>query len=218
MLKKIFTLSILALTTFSLSACGSKTATLPPSPTPAVAKIVDLPQSERPLISLSPRADGHLLYLQISKIPASISSIEYELIYTATDGSMEIEKGLGDTIKDIPTNRVLSRDLLLGTESCTNGCKYKYDDGVKSGTLSLNFIDSQGQMSTFETPFSLRSAKDIIKEKQISLSTENFSLPSSAKLSGLNAYYVLLKQYKGGYSVFSNLSSAPLVGDYPATN
>src|SRR5512145_1807324 len=125
-MKKIFLLLSL---TLLLSACGKKTtSTITPTPEP---KLVEMAPADRPLVSLVPRADGHMLYLKISHLPASVSQIEYEVIYTATDGSSEIEKGVGDTIKEITST--LERNILLGTESCTNGCKYKYDEGVNGG-------------------------------------------------------------------------------------
>ena len=45
-----------------------------------------------------------------------------------------MEKGVGDTVK--LTSNSFEKDLLLGTESCTNGCKYKFDEGVVGGVLS----------------------------------------------------------------------------------
>jgi len=210
MRNKITYYSLILASALLLSACGPKTTTQVAKPTPT-PKLIEIPESERPLINLTPREDGHMLFLKISEIPKSVASIEYELIYTAKDESVEIEKGLGDTIKDITST--LDRKLLLGTESCTNGCKYKYDEGVTGGTLSLKFYNTNGQVSTYESSFSLKSTADLKKEKVFKLSTDNFEVPLPAKLTG-NNFFTLIKQYRGGYSVFSS-STNPLAGDYP---
>jgi hypothetical protein len=180
----------LVFTTFLLSGCGQKpTATVTPTPTP---RVFELKNEEKPLISLIPRPDGHLLKLKIDKIPASVKEIEYELLYTATDGGLEIEKGLGDTIKINSTS--ISRDLLLGTESCTSGCKYKYDNGVSTGSLSLTFINQSQQLTTFHTDFVFKSYKDIQKEGQLTLKSANHSEPITKKAKPTD-YFLLLQNY-----------------------
>jgi hypothetical protein len=210
MKNKIFTLSLIIASSLFLSACGPKkpTATVTPTPTP---RLVEIPVSERPVIALTPREDGHMLFLKLTQVPDSVDSIEYELIYSAKDASVEIEKGLGDTIHEISST--IERKLLLGTESCTNGCKYKYDEGVSGGTLSLKFINKNGQISTYESPFILRSTAEFKKDKSLKLSTDTFEVPLPAKITG-NNFYTLIKQYRGGYSVFSSGTST-ISGDYP---
>ena len=205
--KKLFLILACALT---LSACGSQTAVKAPvaSPTP---KLVEMTMADRPKISLTPRQDGHMLYLKINKISANISQIDYELLYDAGENGAQIEKGLSDTIKD--TSADVSRDLLLGTESCTSGCKYNYDAGVSGGTLTMTFTTKNGQVSTFVTPFTLNSTADIKKSGEIKLPTENFSVKSKTKLTGSD-YFLLMKNFLGGYTIFSN-SANTLVGDYP---
>jgi hypothetical protein len=209
MKQNIFLTLTLITASLLLSACGKPTTPVPtPTPTP---KLIEMPLAERPYISLVPRDDGHMLYLKIDKIPSYISQIEYEVLYNAVDNGSEIEKGIGDTIKEITAS--LERKLLLGTESCTNGCKYKYDAGIIGGTVTLNFIDKNGQVSTFETPFTLKSSADFKKDGELKLPTENFSVKPKTKITG-NDFYILIKNYRGGYSVFSN-GSNPTVGDYP---
>ena len=207
---KLIHFSFILLSTVLLTACGPKQTTAPNKPTPT-PRLIEIPVNERPIINLTPRDDGHMLFLKLTNVADSISSIEYEVIYTAKDGNMEIEKGLGDTIKDIsPT---IERKLLLGTESCTNGCKYKYDEGVGGGTISLKFSNKSGQISTYESSFSLKTAAELRKTKLFQLLTDDFKITIDNKLTG-NDYFILLKQYRGGYSVFSN-GHNPLVGDYP---
>lgn len=210
MTNKITYYSLILVSALLLSACTAKTTTPPVQPTPT-PKLIEIPVGERPLINLTPREDGRMLFLKISEIPFSVASIEYELIYSAKDESVEIEKGLGDTIKDVKGS--LERKLLLGTESCTNGCKYKYDEGVTGGTLSLKFFNSNGQVSTYESSFTLRSTADLKKDKMFKLPTDDFEIPLPGKFTG-NNYFTFIKQFRGGYSVFSS-GSSPLAGDYP---
>ena len=99
---KLKSLSILSLITASLilAACGpAKTTTnTKGTPTPASTDL-KLSAAEIPNISLTPREDGHELTLKIDNISPKASSMEYELLYSAADNGLEIEKGLGDTIK-----------------------------------------------------------------------------------------------------------------------
>lgn len=208
---QILTLSFFVIfSSFCLSGCGKKTTTQNTEPTPTPVRLLELKDEEKPYISLVPREDGHELKMKISKIPASISQIEYELIYTAVDKNLEMEKGVGDTIKVDSSN--LERDLLLGTASCTNGCKYKYDEGVTGGTLSLTLISTNGQMSTLEVPFTFKSANDVKKDNNlISLKTDNFSTKLTPKTG---EFYILLKNALV-YSLFSSNSNKSLIGDYP---
>lgn len=194
-MKKIFIVLILS---FLLSACGFKKTTQKITPTPP-PRVFEIPEADRPYISLVPREDGHMLYLRINKIPNNISKIEYEVLYTAVDDGNEIEKGVGDTIKEVKSS--IERQLLLGTESCTNGCKYKYDSGIIGGTISLNFITNDNQVASYEAPFSLKSVIDFKKIKEISLPTENLTIKTSPTGTG---FFVLLKNYPNIYSVFSS--------------
>ncbi len=201
-MKKYLILILFSL--FFLSACGKKTAPAP-SPTPA-PRLVELSVELRPEISLTPRADGHELYLKINKISDTISKIEYEITYLATDDNLEIEKGASGIIEsDELLGGKSERKILLGTESCTNGCKYKYDSGVTGGNLSLIFSLKNGQISMFETPFILRSTADLKKEAGLLVwSEENYTYTPKNKPSGSH-FFIAHKNYlDGGYLVTSS--------------
>lgn len=146
---------VLLFSSFFLSACGKKVAPTPIQTT-STPKSIEFKNEEKPTISLIPRADGHELKLKIENIPQNITQIEYELLYTAADNGLEIEKGVGDTVK--LDSRNIERDLLLGTASCTNGCKYKYDEGISNGTLSLTFITADNQIASYEGSFTLTTS------------------------------------------------------------
>lgn len=196
----VFGLVILS-STLLLSGCGKKTQTKVENKTITSAKILDLKPDEIPYISLIPSTDGHKLKLKIDNIPPSISEIEYELIYRAEDNGLEMEKGVGDTIKKIST-KYLEREILLGTESCTNGCKYKYDTGITGGILSLTLISQNDGSITYESPFAFRNGTEIQQDGSLNIPSENVSL----KVSNLanKEYFVLIKNTTGAYSVFSS--------------
>ena len=201
-MKKYLILVVLSL--FFLSACGKKTAPAP-SPTPA-PKLVEMEVQNRPEISLTPRADGHELILKINKISDIISKIEYEITYLATDTNLEIEKGASGIIdsSELSLSKV-ERKILLGTESCTNGCKYKYDSGVSGGKLILIFSLKNGQISMFETPFILRSTAELKKTGSLLVwNEENFTYTPKNKLSGSH-YFIAHKNFiDGSYLVTSS--------------
>lgn len=185
-----------------LSACGKKntTTTTAPSPTP---KLMELAVADRPQVSLTPRSDGHELTLKVSSI-SNISKIEYEILYFANDGGLEIEKGASGIIesKDISSGTA-ERKILLGTESCTNGCKYKYDTGITGGNINLKFTTTNSQLAIFDSPFILRTSAEIKKAGKLIWTEENFNY-SPSKLTG-NNFFIAHKDYKNGaYMVTSS--------------
>lgn len=195
-----FALIVIA-SSFFLSACGKKkTENTTTTPQKNVQKELTLSESEKPIISLIPRADGHELKLKIDNIPSMVTQIEYELIYSASDAGLEMEKGVGDTVKVSSKN--IEKDLLLGTSSCTNGCKYKYDEGITGGTLSLIFYTNDNQSTSYETPFILKTSSDIKKDSGLSLSSENFSIKATTTTK--SDYFVLIKNFPSYYSAFSS--------------
>jgi len=197
-------LTLILISSLFLSACGAKKTTNTPTPVPT-PRVVEIETKDRPEIFLTPRSDGHELYLKMNSISSIFSSIEYELTYLAVDGGLEIEKGVSGIVEptDIASGKI-DRKLLLGTESCTSGCKYKYDTGVSSGTLTITFTTKNNQVSTFTSPFILKSTADIKKTGKLLWPEENYSYTPKTKLSGSN-YFIVIKDYKnGGYSVTSS--------------
>ena len=201
--KILFHLILIIFSAIFLSACQNPNTSKPPTPT-AAPQLTHFTSDQLPLLSLIPRTDGHELKLKIEKIPNNIDQIEYELIYSASDKGLEIEKGVGDTIKSVSAS--LERHLLFFTSSCTNGCKYKYDYGVTGGTLSLTFTTIQNQIITFQTPFSLKTGRQIkLTDGKISLPTESYSQAVSAIRP--TAFYLLIKNFAdSSYSLFSSAS------------
>lgn len=142
-----------------LSSCGTKKTVSTATPTP-IPRELSITENQKPTVKLTPREDGHELTLNISHVDPIFSKIEYELIYTASDAGLDIEKGVSGNIetKDL-VNGISERKILLGTESCTNGCKYKYDTGINGGTLNMTLITNDNQVVSVEMPFTLTSTK-----------------------------------------------------------
>ncbi len=205
---------IVFLSSFILSGCKSKKTVEAPTPTPEPAAF-ELKENEIPYISLVPRADGKELKMTIKNIPSFVTDMEYELLYTATDGGLEIEKGVGDSLKIESTS--IERDILLGTSSCTTTCKYKYDDGVTGGTITLTLITKDGGAAVVETNFVITTTADIKKASGINYTFENYKLPLSGSITGAD-YYIMIKNNKN-YSVFSSGSAKnSLIGDHLISN
>ena len=105
----------------------------------------------RPVTSLTPSEDGHWLKLEVEKIVIDAATLDYELLYKLPDGRTQ---GVPGTIK-LEGKGELERDLLLGSESSG---KFRYDEGVKEGTLTLRFRNDKGKLiAKFVTGFHLQS-------------------------------------------------------------
>ncbi len=186
-------LSILIFLIFIFRGKKDDQSQVEPTPTP---KLVEIELSKRPHISLIPRADGHELKLIIDSITDEIRSIEYELIYNAQDEGLDIEKGLSGMV-DVDSDTI-EKDLLLGTASCTNGCKYKYDEGINGGSLHIAFTTKNNQIALYDTDFVLSNTPQVKKD---GLTLGDFILEASPSQ---NEFFLLLKNYNNNYSVFSS--------------
>lgn len=191
---------VISLFLFFLLSRDKKSTTNPTAKNNQISKEIQLTENELPTISLIPRADGHELKFKVANISSKFSTAEYELIYTAKDGDLEIEKGVSGTIT-LDTNN-FEKDLLLGTSSCTNGCKYKYDEGIIGGTLNLILTTDNKEYYTLETPFVLKTSAEINKEKGLSLTQENFFIKGT--VTSKSDFFIAIKNAKPVYSVFSS--------------
>ncbi len=116
----------------------------------------EIPVAERPAVSLLPSADGHWLKLKIEQIKVKgAASLDYELLYSLPDGRTQ---GVPGTVK-LDGSDVI-RDLLLGSESSG---KFRYDEGVEKGTMTLRFRDSKGKLlGKLATEFHMQSNTKIL--------------------------------------------------------
>lgn len=100
----------------------------------------ELPVSQRPYTQLVPTEDGHYLTLIVSNINVpGAASMDYELYYDTAEG---ITQGVPGKVT-LSSQESVERELLLGSESSG---KFRYDEGVDDGTLTLRFRDEDGKM------------------------------------------------------------------------
>lgn len=143
---------------------------------------VTLSLNERPVASLTPSADGHWLKLSLTKILASAASMDYELLYQLPDGRTQ---GVPGSIKLSGQDKI-ERDLLMGSESSG---KFRYDEGVKAGTLTIRFRNDAGKLITkLSTGFAFLS-----KTKELKSIDEKFGY----KLASINNkdFFVVMETF-----------------------
>lgn len=168
----------------------------------------EIPLNERPVASLTPSSDGHWLKLKIEKIVISADSLDYELLYKLPDGRTQ---GVPGTIK-LNGQKEIERDLLLGSESSG---KFRYDEGVENGTLSLRFRDEKGKLiAKFSTDFHLQNdgAVDVLNSVN-----DEFSYKLDKRFKRQAAFYVTMETFgipeefnqevtTGPYGIFSSVA------------
>ena len=100
----------------------------------------ELPFDQRPFTQLIPSKDGHYLKMIVSNfnVPGAYS-MDYELYYDTAEG---ITQGVPGKVKLNGLEKI-ERELLLGSESSG---KFRYDQGVDDGTLTLRFRDNNGKL------------------------------------------------------------------------
>jgi len=100
--------------------------------------VAEIPFEKRPFASLTPTEDGHYLKLKIENVSIDAETLDYELLYQTETG---LTQGVPGTFRVNGSD--LEADLLLGSESSG---KFRYDEGVEQGTLSLKFRNSKGKL------------------------------------------------------------------------
>lgn len=116
-----------------------------------VEGVPEVALADRPVTTLTPSSDGHWLELNITKIKVKASSLDYELLYDLPDGRTQ---GVPGSIK-LQGLSMVERDLLLGSESSG---KYRYDEGVQKGTITIRYRDDKGKLvAKFSTEFHLQT-------------------------------------------------------------
>lgn len=127
------------------------------SPTPIAEEVApEIPFDQRPYVSLTPRTDGHWLKLSIMGVNKVVGSatVDYILEYKT---SADVNQGVPGTVQLSGITNI-DRDLLLGSESSG---KFRYDDGVSKGSLTLRFRDKSGKLlGRLSTDFHLQDYKN----------------------------------------------------------
>lgn len=195
-IKRIFILVMVVVSGFLLSGCSPKpdtsspTGISGPNPTQIPEKPVEQTIKERPYVVLTPSADGHWLNLEVRNIVKGTLGISYELVYFADVEGNKLERGVssGDKPVELMGQTEYSKKILLGSASCTTGtCKYKYDDNVTEGTLTLTLVGPNGK-DKYESVY--RIQKGIEAKNSFTTGDGTFSLISSS-LPAKNVYLII---------------------------
>lgn len=147
-----------------------------------VSSLIEVLLNDRPVVSLTPTSDGHWLNLKIEKIqiPGAFS-LDYELLYNLPDGRTQ---GVPGTIT-LNGQKIIERKLLLGSESSG---KFRYDEGVKEGTITVRFRNDKGKLiARFTTKFMLLSGT-----KELESVDQSFKATLSKSAKG---YFVVMETF-----------------------
>lgn len=168
-MKRALLVSIILFSAVVLSGCVKKTAeedqpTVLPTPTAIPTKPVEETIGERPYVVLQPGSDIHRLKFSIKNIPSAIKTIEYELTYFADFEGNKLERGINGTGLPVEKSGILEyspkEEILFGTASCTTGkCKYKYDENVTEGMLTITLIGAGGK-EKYSSAFRIQKGKE----------------------------------------------------------
>lgn len=165
-------------------------------------QVPEIPLSERPFVTLTPTEDGHWLNLVIDKIVISAYSLDYELLYKTGSGNVQ---GVPGTVK-LEGKGTIERELLLGSESSG---KFRYDEGVESGTLTLRFRSDKGKLlGKLSTQFNLQNDTD-----ELSSADGNFKF----ELSRIDEGFFVVMETFGLPGVFSGEISAGPYGIFSSS-
>jgi len=160
-MRKLSAVCCLLLTVYLLTGClPKKTSPVGPAgkATPIPTKPLEESILERPFVSLTPTSDGHWVNLEIKNIKPGIKSIDYELTYFAGDIGNKIERGVAGSL-ELKGETSLSRKILFGSESCTVKCKYKFDENVSEGVLTLK-LRGDSDTQKYESAFRLQKGNE----------------------------------------------------------
>jgi len=147
----LLVLGIITVVTVFLVVKGKNAKVDDTSVTGGDEEVPEVAIEKRPVLSLTPSADGHWLKMQIKKILIDAATLDYELTYKVPDGRTQ---GVPGTVK-LTTKDDITKDLLMGSESSG---KFRYDEGVEGGNLTIRFRDAKGKLvAKFSSDFELKT-------------------------------------------------------------
>lgn len=174
--------------------------------------LAEVPLEKRPAVSLIPSPDGHYIKLKVDKILIDANSLDFELLYQT---EAEITQGVPGT-ESLTDKKSVETDLLLGTESSG---KFRYDEGVETGSIELKFRKDGKLVAKFKTDFHMQTGV-----AEVSSMDEKFKYDSGIEPEN---YYVTMKTIgqpgdnfqsvvvKDGYAVFSSAHFVKKESDSP---
>ena len=172
--------------------------------------VQEIPFENRPFASLTPSEDGHWLKLVVENINLEAATLDYELLYKLPDGRTQ---GVPGSIS-MDGLETLERDLLLGSESSG---KFRYDEGVEEGTLTLRFRNKKGKLvGKVSTQFNL-----LLDTEELASADGEFTY--TLEETPEDAFFVVMETFgvpenpdfsisTGPYGIFSS-DSAKLPGE-----
>lgn len=131
---------------------------------------------ERPFVTVVPTADGHWVDLTVTNIKPATKSVDYELIYFAGDIGNKIERGVAGSV-ELKGEKTISRKILFGSESCTVKCKYKFDENISEGSLTIKLKGDFGT-EKYESAFRLQKGNEALEG--LSTGDGNFKFVSTS--------------------------------------
>ena len=188
----IFGLIVLGLVYFFVIKSPKKTNVVEDDAT----SLIEVSLNERPIVSLTPTSDGHWLNLKIEKIEIpGAYSLDYELLYNLPDGRTQ---GVPGSIT-LNGQTLIERELLLGSESSG---KYRYDEGVEEGTITVRFRNEKGKLiSRFTTKFVLLSGT-----KELESVDQAFKATLSKNAKG---YFIVMETFGVPKESLGDVKSGP---------
>jgi len=162
------------------------TAKKPPINEPV--NVIDL--TDRPYVTLTPRADGKELTLSLFTLPLKASEMEYEMEYQAGTLLQAAFGSIDLTSQSVP----LDKKVLLGSCSAGGACTYHQD--VQGGNLTLKFRadqnyalkdewrfietkEAEGEYSSRDSKFQLKAA-DALDKTGYMVIMQTSGLPAKA--------------------------------------
>lgn len=194
-MKKYLLLSLVLVSSLFLTGCAKKTTKeTVVQPTIAPTEVPEKPVEEtigiRPYVALTVSSDGHWLTLEVKNIVKGTTGLEYELTYFADAEGSRIERGVstGGKPVDLAGQTEFSKKLLLGSASCTTGtCKYKYDNNVTEGMLTIKLVGSS-ETAKYSSAFRLQKGS----EAKVGFSTgDGVFLMTSSSLTANSLYLTI---------------------------
>ena len=188
----VFGLIVLGLVYFFVIKSPKKTDVVEDDAT----SLIEVSLNERPIVSLTPTSDGHWLNLKIEKIEIpGAYSLDYELLYNLPDGRTQ---GVPGSIT-LNGQTLIERELLLGSESSG---KYRYDEGVEEGTITVRFRNEKGKLiSRFTTKFVLLSGT-----KELESVDQAFKATLSKNAKG---YFIVMETFGVPEKSLGDVKSGP---------
>lgn len=182
---------------------STKETAAPSDETETVAEVALM---DRPVASLTPSSDGHWITMKVEKIKLTAKTMDYELLYSLPDGRTQ---GVPGSVT-LASGASIERKLLLGSESSG---KFRYDEGVTEGTLTLKFRSSEGKLvAKFLSAWHLQSSPTEISSVDGKIKISLKKAPAKTFIVTMNTFGVPdtapAELKSGPWGVFSSSGAA----------